>query len=388
MAKITKRIIDSLQAQGKDLVVWDGEMPGFGIRVKPSGVKSFCVQYRNEQGRSRRLTIGRYGRLTVEEARKEARQLLAKADVGQDPAEHKSEVRHSQTMADLVEEYLERHARPHKSPRSVKDDISIINQIILPRMGRKPVKEISRQEISKLHHELKDTPIRANRTIALLSKMFALAEDWGMRPENSNPCWGLKRYRENKRRRYLSGEELARLGGVLEKAEQEKNENPIVIAAIRMLIFSGMRLGEVLGLRWDYIDHEKGIINLPKSKTGAKTVPMNAPTRDLLVGLPRLADNPHVFPGANKGKPLVNINKPWRSLRAKAGLDDVRMHDLRHTFASVGAAAGMGLPIIGALLGHTQAATTQRYAHLSNDPLKAATEDVGRRIAEALNSDH
>lgn len=321
-------------------------MPGFGVRIKPSGVKSFCVQYRNEQGQSRRVTIGRHGRLTVEEARKQARQLLADADRGGDPAESKARALRGETISDLVELYLERHARPHKSPRSVKDDISIINQIVLPRLGRIRVKELTRQDILKLHHDMIGTPVRANRTLALLSKMFGLAESWGLRTEGTKPCRMVKRYKENRRQRYQSGDELARLGQVLDKVESEGRESPYVVGAIRMLIFSGMRLGEVLRLRWDYIDFEKALINLPTSKTGPKTLTLNEPVLRLLAALPRIPDNPHVFPGARQGQHLVNLNKPWLRLRAQAGLDDVRMHDLRHSYASVGAAAGLGLPII------------------------------------------
>lgn len=386
MARLTKRLVDSLMTTDGDLVVWDAEMPGFGVRVKPSGVKSFCIQYRNKQGRSRRVTLGRYGRMTVDEARKEARQRLADADKGNDPAEEKTKLRNAETMAEFVEAYLERHARPHKSPRSLRDDLSMIENCVVPRLGRRLVKEITRQDVLKLHHDLEGTPIRANRTLALLSKMFSLAEEWGLRPEGTNPCRLVKRYKETKRKRYLSGDELARLGQALKDAEADGSETPFTIGAIRMLIFSGMRLGEVLGLRWDFIDFDGARINLPESKTGAKSIPLNEPALKLLAGMPRLEGNGYVFCGIRQGRPLVNLHKPWRRIRAKAGLPDVRMHDLRHSYASVGAAAGLGLPVIGALLGHTQAATTQRYAHLADDPLRAATEEVGKRLAEAMNA--
>ena len=385
MAKLTKRIVDGLSAQDKDLMVWDGDLPGFGIRVKPSGVKSFCVQYRNGQGRSRRMTIGRFGRLTVDEARKGARQILADADRGNDPVSNKASLREAETMKELINLYLDRHARPHKSPRSVKDDLSLINQHVIPRLGRRQVKEITRQDILNLHHDLEDTPIRANRTLALLSKMFSLAEEWGQRPSGSNPCFRVKRYKENKRKRYLSGEEFARLAEALNKGEEKGTESPFTVGAIRMLIFTGMRLGEVLGLKWDYVDFEGARLNLPESKTGAKSLPLTEPALRLLAGMPRLEGNEYVFCGAKPGRPLVNLNKAWRRIRARAGIPDVRMHDLRHSYASIGAAAGLGLPMIGSLLGHTQAATTQRYAHLADDPQRAAAEEIGRRITEAMS---
>ena len=286
----------------------------------------------------------------------------------------------------MAENYIERHARLHKKHKSLRDDISQINQHIVPRLGNKRVEDITRQDISKLHRDLESTPIRANRTLALLSKMFSLAEEWGLRPENTNPCRLVKRYKEIKRQRYLSGVELARLGQVLAEVEKDGTENPYVVGAIRMLIFSGMRLGEVLGLRWEYIDFEGARLNLPESKTGAKSIPLNEPALKLLAVMPTLQDNEYVFCGARHGRPLVNLNKPWRRIRDKAGIPDIRMHDLRHSYASVGAAAGLGLPIIGALLGHTQASTTQQYAHLADDPLRAATQEIGRKIVEAMEN--
>lgn len=384
--KLTKNLVSNLSPSNKAYVVWDNIVSGFGVRVLPSGVKSFVIRYYNQHRRERWQTIGRYGILTVDQARDAARQLLASATMGGDPAEDKAQAQQGETIADLVNLYMERHAIPHKAPRSVRDDLSIIHQHVLPRLGKTKVKAITKPMMLKLHGDLGDTPIRANRTLALLSKMFSLAENWGIRPEGTNPCLGIKKFKENVRRRYLSGEEMARLGQALAKADREGTETPYAVGAIRLLLFTGMRLGEVLPLRWDYIDSERSLINLPTSKTGAKTIPLNKPSLEVLGSLPRVDLNPYVIIGNKSGRHLVNLQKPWQRIRAEASLNDVRLHDLRHSFASVGAAAKMGLPIIGGLLGHTQAATTQRYAHLADDPLQAASERISQEIAERLNA--
>lgn len=233
---------------------------------------------------------------------------------------------------------------------------------------------------------MRTTPGAANRTLALLSKMFNLAEKWGLRPDGSNPCRHVERYRERKLERFLSNAELARLGAVLNEAERTRTESPSAIAAVRLLLFTGCRLSEILTLCWQHVDLEQGVLRLPESKTGAKVVYLPPAALEVLQGIDRVEGNSYVVVGAKPGAHLVNLTKPWHRIRAKAGLDDVRIHDLRHSFASMAAAGGLSLPIIGALLGHTQAATTQRYAHLAANPLKQASELTGKRIADALNT--
>jgi integrase len=224
-------------------------------------------------------------------------------------------------------------------------------------------------------------PYQANRLLAVLSKMFNLAERWGLRPDGSNPCRHVEKFAERKRERMLSPAELARLGDALNSYDG----SPYVAGAVKLLVFTGARLGEVLGLQWAWIEFERGEACLPDSKTGAKTLHLPPPALAVLAKLPRLDGNPFVIAGAKAGAALVNLEKPWRAIRKTAGLDDVRLHDLRHAFASVAASSGMGLPIIGKMLGHTQAATTNRYAHLASDPVKAAAAAVAGKIAAAMN---
>lgn len=230
--------------------------------------------------------------------------------------------------------------------------------------------------------KLRATPYQANRLIALLSKMFS----WSGRRGEINPCTGIERFVEKKRRRYLSTAELGRLGEALAAFETEGGVSPHPIAAIRLLLLTGARLGEILTLRWNYVDRERGCLKLPDSKTGAKEIHLNEAAFAVLDAMPRELDNPYVIVGQRSGGHLVNLEKPWQRVRARAGLDDVRLHDLRHSFASIGAGAGLGLPMIGALLGHTQAATTARYAHLAVDPLRAANELIGQQLSALLKA--
>jgi len=232
------------------------------------------------------------------------------------------------------------------------------------------------------HHDLRPTPIAANRVLALLTTMFNLAEEWGLRPDGTSPCRHIKKYKEHKRERFLSEQELARLGSTLTK--KEGTVPPSVIGAIRLLIFTGARLNEILTLQWVYVDLEQGTARLADSKTGAKTIHLNPPARAVIEGLPHTKDNPYVLPGVRPGSHLANIHHTWFEIRDAAKLENVRLHDLRHAFASFGVSSGLGLPIIGGLLGHTQTATTARYAHLSNDPLKQAAELIGQKISAAM----
>ncbi len=383
--KITKRSVDALKpTDSAEAVLWDTELKGFGVRVQRGGAKSYILHYRAGRGRGaplRKLTIGRHGSpWTPDNARGEARRLLGMVEGGADPAADKIARKEAPTIAELAERFLAEHADAKRKASTALEYRRLLDKIILPALGKRKVADISRHDVTRLHHGLRDGPYQANRVIAIISKMFNLAERWGLRSDGSNPCRHVEKFYERKRERMLSPAELARLGDAL----TAYGGSPYAVAAVKLLVFTGARLGEVLGLKWEWIDFERGEARLPDSKSGAKTLHLPPPALAVLAELPRLDGNPHVIVGKREGAALVNLEKPWRAIRAAAGLDDVRLHDLRHAFASVAASSGMGLPIIGKLLGHAQAATTHRYAHLASDPLKSAAAEVAGKIAAAM----
>ncbi len=385
--KITKRAVDALSARGDETTLWDSELKGFGVRARAGGSKTYILRYRpGAGGRNaplRTLKIGRHGSpWTPDVARGEAKLLLGMIEDGADPAVDRIEQRKAPTVAELCERFLSEHAATKLRSRTTVEYRQIIARIIGPALGKRKAAEVTRREIARLHHGLHATPYHANRALALLSKMFNLAERWGVRPDGSNPCRHVEKFKERPRERMLSGAELARVGDAL----RAYDGSPYVTAAIKLLVFTGARLSEVLGLRWEWIDFERGEARLPESKTGAKTLHLAPPALAVLADLPRIADNPFVILGAKPRTRLNDLEKPWRVIRAKAGLDDVRLHDLRHAFASIAASSGMGLPIIGKMLGHTQAATTARYAHLAADPVKAAAASVAAKIESAMTT--
>jgi integrase len=381
LCKITKRTVDAAKPGTGNRFLWDTELKGFGLKVTPAGHKVYVLQYR-KGGRgapTKRVTLGRHGAVTPEQARKEAARLSGAIANGSDPAAMRAAEKTAPTVAALADRFLSEHVATKTKPSTALEYRRMIQNLILPSLGRKRVRDVSRADISRLHHQQRATPYAANRTLAVLSKMFALAEKWGERPDGSNPCRHVEKYAEHKRERMLSADEFGRLSEVL-----TGGRSLYAVAAIKLLIFTGARLSEILNLRWEWIDFERGEARLPDSKTGAKTLHLPAPALAVLATLPRVVGNPFVVVGNVKGRRLVNLEKPWRTIRKAAGLNDVRLHDLRHAFASVAASAGMGLPIIGKMLGHTQAATTHRYAHLASDPVKAAAETVAGKIADAM----
>ena len=261
-----------------------------------------------------------------------------------------------------------------------------VELFINPGIGTRKVSDIERKDIAELHHGLRETPYQANRTLGVLSKMFNLAEVWGLRPDYSNPCLHVKKYPEQKRERFLSLEEYVALGKTLNEIEADGSETKSAINAIRLLMLTGCRLGEIMMLKWDYVDLRAREFRLPDSKTGAKVVHFGEIVVDVLKDIERTEGNPWVIAGKNEGARLTDLQHPWRRIRARAGLSDLRIHDLRHSYASGALALGVGLPMIGKLLGHTQVQTTARYAHLASDPIKAAAGKVSDTIGKAIMS--
>ncbi len=385
-APLTKSKIDSLLPGAKDVFVWDTTIPGYGVKVTPSGRKVFILQYRvsGRASNKRRYTIGPYGAITPDQAKKEAVRLRGLIAGGIDPSEAKDRAKAAVPFKVFAAQYLEQYATTHKKPRSIVEDRRNLDNHVLPVLGNKSLEKISRADIAQLHHRLRTSPTAANRVLSLLTTMLNLAERWGIRPDGSNPCKHIQRFKEQRRERFLSSEELARLGQALTKAEQDNIHSPFIIGLFRLLIFTGARLGEIRLLQWTDVDLEERRLNLPDSKTGKKVIHLNAPAVAVLDQLPRIEGNPFVCCGQRKKKGLVGIHRVWFDIRGTAKLPDVRLHDLRHSFASVAAGSGTSLYVIGSLLGHTLPSTTARYAHLQSDPLREAAEAIGQQILSAM----
>ena len=379
--KLSKRVVDRLAVDGKDTVVWDRDLPGFGVRVYPSGRKVYVVQSRFG-GKSRRVTVGRHGDITPEEARKAAVKLIVCIKAGEPLVETEPEA--APTVGDLAERYLREHVAMHCKPNTVKHYGLMVRKHIVPALADLRVSEVERKHILQFQYGLRDMPTVANRTVDILVKMFNLAELWEMRPPGKNPCRSVRRYKVNPRKeRFLTPEELARLGRTLENAPAERLDSQHAAAAIRLLVLTGCRRNEILRLAWSDLDFGAGEMRLADSKTGARIVPLPPAAAEVLKNLPRTAGNPWVFPGRKKGAHQVNINDAWERVRERAGLEGVRLHDLRHTYASRALAIGESLPMIGELLGHRQVNTTARYAHLARESIQASTA----RVAESIGAD-
>ena len=384
MPRLTKRVIEAAEIQAAEHFIWDDSLPGFGVRVLPSGRKGYIVQYRAGR-RSRRMSLGPSTVLTCEQARTRAITIIAAARGGDDPAARRDTDRRTATVKELADRFDKEHVSLRIKESTAKGYRRLLQLTILPALGRHRVTEVTRADIAKLHHDLRHIPYEANRCLEVISKMFSLAEMWGLRPDGSNPRKHIKKYAEEKRERFLSPAELKLVGEVLREMESEGIELPSAIAATRLLILTGCRLNEIMTLQWEHVDLPGKALRLPDSKTGAKIVHLGQPAIDLLEKIARVETNPWVIVGTLPGARLTDLQPFWQRVRARAGLNDVRIHDLRHTFASTAVASGQGLPMIGKLLGHTQVQTTARYAHLASATIKTAASDVSAEIAASLN---
>lgn len=424
-SKLTQSVVKALEPRQTDYVEWCGQMAGFGCRVRPSGTKSFIAQYRigGRNSPVRKVTIGAYGKLTAEEAREAARGILAKAELGEDVAGVRAKQRAEMTVAQLCDEYIVEGCEGKKAS-TLSTDKGRIERHIKPLLGRKRIGDVQRGDVERFMRDVAngktatDEKTRkhgraivtggkgaATRTVRLLGGIFSYAVAHSY--IETNPRLGVKLYADGKGERFLSANELRLLGETLREAESEglpwqpkegpKEKHtpkkaatarevisPHAIAAIRLLLLTGCRVGEILTLKWAHVDFERGFLNLADSKTGAKKVLLGAPALQVLANIPHVKDNPYVIVGSEPKKPRSDLKRPWSRIIAHAGLTNLRLHDLRHSYASIGAAGGMGLGIVGKLLGHASAATTARYAHFADDPLRRASDSIGGTIAALI----
>lgn len=415
MARLTKRIIDALEPNGRDFFVWDDEMPGFGVRVFASGKRSYLVQYRKD-GRTRRATIGLHGKLTPDEARVQAKILMGDVAKGHNPAEERAVIRRDPTVSELCDLYLKegRAAKPTKKESSWKTDRSNMERHIRPLLGNRKLRSMTKADIQRFQADVtmgktaKDekTGFRgraivkggrgtASRATAILGAMLTFALDRGLIP--LNPARGVKLHPTTRRERFLSAEEMGRLGEALDAAETPSKPAPSPeatfaaeaapsVAAIRLLILTGCRKSEIVTLQWRFVDWDRALLRLPDSKTGAKVVPIGGPALELLKALPREEGDIYVFPSPRQGRHLIGLQKVWERVREDANLSDVRLHDLRHSFASVAVSGGHSLYMVGKILGHKQSRSTEVYAHLADDPMKAVVNQTASVIAELMTA--
>ncbi len=378
LIRIGKRAVDAVKPGDADFVCWDRDLTGFGLRVRKSGRKVYVVQTRVD-GKLRWFTIGQHGPLSPDEARRKALEILAGARNGIDAREEVRPADDAPTMRDLGRRFLDEYVPVHCKPSTAAEYQRSVRLFVDTTIGDLRVDRVQRKDIAALHHGLRDKPYQANRTLGVLSKMFSLAEVWGWRPDASNPCRHVRRYKEHKRERFLSPEETIRLGEVLREAEAEM---PSAVAAFRLLLLTGCRMSEIRDLRWEHV--KKDCIELPDAKTGGRVVPLGPEARAVLSGISQEDGNPWVIAGRLPGSHLTDLQRPWRRIRKLAGLEDVRIHDLRHSFASRALALGESLTMIGKLLGHTQVQTTARYAHLARDSIQTAASRITQSIGSNL----
>lgn len=378
--RLTKSIVDKLRPRENEFISWDESLPGFGVRVKLSGRKSYVVQYRDRvTGCSHRMTLGRHGPLmTFDQAKRRARVILADVLRGADPSSEKLARRAAPTVKDLCRDYIERHAIPNKRPRGVQDDRRMIEKEVLPALGQMKVASVARRDVETLHLQFRDKPYRGNRILALMSKMFNLSVSWAWRADN--PVRGIPRFPEEKREHWLSVAELRRLWRILENHPNRRSAD-----AVQLQILTGARLGEVLKARPSDFDLDRSVWTKPSAHTKQKRsqhLPLSEPARELVQR--RIIDlGPEaawLFPGNVPGKPLSEIKRFWRAVTEEAKLEGYRRHDNRHTYASHLVSDGLTLEIVGRLMGHVSPMTTKRYAHIADDPLRVASEKFVARL--------
>jgi integrase len=387
---LTERTIAALQPlPGAQFVCWDTVLKGFGVRVSPSGVKTFTLKYRLSSGRVRWKTLGRVGAIALDQARRYAKDDIGIVARGGDPLAPKDAARDAFTVEPAARRFLDDYVIPRKKKPTIRQYTQIIEKHLIPRLGNMPIAHVTAEDAVKLHDRLRATPTQANRVLAVLSKLLA----WSMtkarcRPAGPNPCVGLEKYEERRRKRYLDADEYSRLGAALRTFPM----SPGPRCAIELLLLTGARPDEIVSLKWTYVDLVGAALHLPDSKTGEKTIHLSPAALNLLQRWPRFAHSPpYVFPGTGTRVRGAHLNAStlshiWADLRVVAQLEDVRLYDAcRHSFASVAMSQhGLSLAQIGEQLGHSQPATTQRYAHLHEDVAKRNATAIGGTIDAAL----
>ncbi len=390
-AKINTNTVEALNP-GE--AISDTHLPGYYVRCQKEARIYFIRKY--ALGHRHFVNIGEHGKLglTEKRARDQAQKIIVEIKQGGDPTQERNSLKQMPTLSAYADEYLDGYGLTLK-PSTLQDYRNCFNRYIRPlSIANSKLDRITRQDIAQLHRSKSKHKRTANKLLQILSSMYGEAQRAGIVPSEFNPTKGIKHYKIDARQRFLSQDELMNLGQALSEAEDHGSENLYAIAAIRLLIYTGARLNEILTLRWEWIDLERGYLHLPDSKTGQKVIHLSPPAQDLLSNLPKVKGNPFVIVGDREGSHWVNLRKPWERIKTKAcnepttlpdgSRQHVRLHDLRHNFASLAASGGASLLMIGTLLGHRQISTTARYAHLTDDPLKQVNDAAGKTAEKAL----
>jgi integrase len=407
--RLTKRVIDSLTPRARTYIVYDHNLSGFGCRVTPNASRSWIVEYRPHGGgravAKKRITLAAVSVLTPDQARETAGDILASVRLGHDVAPDRAARRSSPLVTALVERFMSEEVRPTRKPTTAALYEMYFRRYILTELGQKRAREVVLADVARLHRKIGATKqVTANRVLELISGLYTWAARIGEVPKDLRPAHGVTRYREQGRERFLSSAELARLGAALREAEtigvpwvidnsnpkakhapksnRRTKISPFATAAIRLLLFTGCRLREILNLRWEEFDRERGMLFLPDSKTGRKPVVLSGAALAVLQSIPEAGE--YVICGQQADRARYDLQRPWQAIRHRAGLGHMRLHDLRHSFAATGAASNFGLPVIGKLLGHRNAETTSRYAHVAADPLKIAANAIASDLAAKM----
>jgi integrase len=380
-ARLTEALVASLQPASRDQFVFDTMLANFGYRLTPAGTGIFFV------GKPRR-TVGRHPEMTVSQAREAAGAAIVDIRQGRDPALEKRARERAiaagdKTVKELADDWLRDYVRPKLKPRTVADYEVLLQKHIIPALGHITVTGLSRADVTALHVSMKATPRQANYTLRTLQGLMTFACDNGLRAPLDNPCRRLKLYREKAHERFLSEPEIARAADAIEAVEREGRIGPHAAAGLRLALLTGARSGEITAIEWRHVDRERRLVRLPDSKTNeARTIYLSDAAFEVIKTIPRIGR--FVVAGAKPDEPYKNLGRAWIAAREYAGLQDVRLHDLRHSYASLAAGRGVSLQMIGRLLGHKAPATTARYAHLARDAVAAVNDELGAAMTTAI----
>jgi integrase len=382
-------MVAGLPIDGRDRLIFDTREPGFAVRVTPAGTKIFIAQARVD-GQLRRMAIGRFPDVSAATARDSARQAVTDLRAGRDPkAEKAARAKAIEAGATTVKMFSERWlaevVRPKRKPRTIADYERLLEQKIIPELGHLVVKDVTKEDVNTLHLAMQSTPRRANYTVSTFRAMMTYAEDCRLRPPLSNPARRIEMYRERARERFLSEDEIAQAADGIATAESAGKIGPHAAAGLRLALFTGARSGEVTAIEWLHLDWRRKLARLPDSKTNEpRTIHLSDAALEVIKTVPRVGR--FVIAGVKPDAPFKNLSRAWIVARKFAGLDDVRLHDLRHSFASLAAGRGVSLQMIGKLLGHRVPATTQRYAHLARDAVAAVNDELGEAMTKAIET--